>query len=90
MIKNKEVEMIVTLAECLGSLDSSLSVVVNKSGNIYTIGVRSDELGDMYSFSSPSVYECFDRTRKYLECLTNIEKFDELIKEIENDELLGV
>lgn len=82
--------MIITLAECFGSLDSSLSVVVNKSGNIYTIGVRSNELGDIYSFSSPSVYECFDRTRKYLECLSNIEKFDELVKEIENDELLGV
>lgn len=82
--------MIVTLAECLGSVDSSLSVFVNKSGSIYTIGVTSDEIGDMYSFSSPSVYECFDRTKKYIECLTNIEKFDEFVKEIENDELLGV
>jgi len=75
--------MLLQLAECVSSLDSGLSLSINKTDSLYTFKVVSEDIGDMYSFSSTNSYECFDKIVKYIEAMSDADKFVSLIKEIE-------
>lgn len=74
--------MITDLAFRANKVDEALSIIINVSENMYTLGVYADELGTMYSYSSTNLEECYSRVSKFIDCLTNGEKMEEFIGEV--------
>lgn len=74
--------MITDLAFRANKVDEALSILINVSENMYTLGVYADELGTMYSYSSTNLEECYSRVSKFIDCLTNNEKMEEFVGEV--------
>lgn len=74
--------MISDLAFRASSVDEDLSILINVSSDMYTMGVYSTVLGVMYVYSSTSLEECYSKVSNYIDCLTNSEKMDSLMKEV--------
>jgi hypothetical protein len=74
--------MIFELTKKLEELDSSLSLKVSTEGNITCLEVVNDIIGTMYSFSSTDRLEVYTKVLRYIDCLEDCEKFEELLKEV--------
>lgn len=75
--------MILDLARKLNSIDSDLSLTISASNSgTVTFGVRSDYIGDLYTYSSTSTSECYEKILNFIDCLEDSDKFDELVNEI--------
>lgn len=75
--------MLLDLARKLNSIDSDLSITISASNNgMVSFGVRSSSIGDLYSYSSTSTPECYEKILNFIDCLEDNDKFDELINEI--------
>jgi hypothetical protein len=74
--------MIFELTKKLEEVDSSLSLKVSTEGNITCIEVVNDIIGTMYSFSSTDRLEVYTKVLRYIDCLEDCEKFEELLKEV--------
>lgn len=75
--------MLLDLARKFNSIDSDLSITISASDEgIYTFGVRSSSMGDLYTYSSTSASECYEKLLRFSECLEDSDKFDKLIAEI--------
>lgn len=74
--------MISDLAFRASSVDEDLSILINVAKDMYTMGVYSTVLGIMYVYSSTSLEECYSKVSNYIDCLTNSEKMDHLMKEV--------
>lgn len=80
--------MLLKLVEDLGKIDSELSIKINIFNGIYSIDVITDDVGSLYSFSSTSIEEVYDKIRNFKECLLDIEKFDKLFNEVKEEALV--
>ena len=75
--------MILDLARKLNSIDSELSLSINASDDgVYTFGVYSNSIGDLYTYSSTDTAECYKKILEFSECLEDSDKFDSLIATI--------
>lgn len=74
--------MITDLAFRANKVDEALSIIINVSEDMYTLGVYADELGTMYSYSSTNLEECYSRVSKFIDCLTNNEKMEKFVDEV--------
>lgn len=74
--------MIIDLSKRANKVDEALSIFINVSDEMYTLGVYADELGPIYSFSSTDLEECYSRVSKFVDCLTNGEKMDKFMEEV--------
>ena len=74
--------MIFDLARRANEINESLSIVVSSDETMYSLGVYAEGIGTLYSFSSTDVSEAYAKVNKFLECLTNQEKFDSFMEEI--------
>lgn len=74
--------MIIDLAKRISDVDESLSVILNVTDGIYTLGVYAEEIGIMYSYSSTNLNESYNRINKFTEALRSNEKMDELVEEM--------
>lgn len=77
--------MITDLAFRASRVDEGLSIVINATEDIYTLGVYADELGTLYSYSSTNLEECYSRVSKFIDCLTNNDKMEKFIKEVTDE-----
>jgi len=80
--------MIIELSRKLSKVDDSLGIILNVKDNIYTIGVYSYYTDVIYSFSSTNLLECYQRVDNFIDCLTSSDRFDELVKEIEEEAIV--
>lgn len=80
--------MLLELAKKLNFIDNdlALSISVSKDGR-FTFGVYSYTLGDLYSYSSTNVEECYKKVVEFAECLKDGGKFSKLINSILNEPL---
>lgn len=74
--------MIIDLAKRANEIDESLSIIVSSDENMYSLGVYSEGIGTLYSFSSTEVSEAYSKVNKFLDCLTSQEKFDNFMEDI--------
>ena len=79
--------MIFELTKKLEELDGSLSLKVSTEGNITCIEVISDIIGTMYSFSSTDRLEVYTKVSRYIDCLKDYDKFEELLREVTDEPL---
>jgi hypothetical protein len=75
------------LAKRLNSIDNTLSLLINTDGNRFYLGVYSYGLGEIYSYSSMDAEDSYKHVSNFIECMNNPDKFDKLIKEIEEEPL---
>lgn len=59
-----------------------LYLKVGRADGITFITVASDILGDLYTFSSTNYVEVVDKVSNYIDSLTNYDKYEKLIDEI--------
>ena len=79
--------MFLELVRRLSKLDDSLALSLNLSQDgVWTISIDVLGLGYIYSFSSTDISECYGRINKYLDCLNDEDKFEELVSEILDEE----
>lgn len=74
--------MITDLAFRANKVDESLSVFINVSEDMYTLGLYADSTGTIYSYTSTNLEECYSRVSKFIDCLTNNEKMDKFVEEV--------
>ena len=80
--------MLLELAKKLNYIDNGLALSINAdSDGRYTFGVYSYTLGDLYTFTSTDVEECYKKIVEFSECLKNGDKFTKLIDSILNEPL---
>lgn len=81
--------MILDLVRKLSLVDSNLSLEINCSKDgVYTFTVDAmDGFGEMYSFSSTDVMECYSKILSFIDCLEDGDKFFALIKQIKEEPL---
>ena len=75
--------MLLDLARKFNSISSDLSITISASNSgMVSFGVHSDSIGDLYTYSSTDVSECYEKLLRFAECLEDSDKFDRLITEI--------
>jgi hypothetical protein len=74
--------MIFELTKRLEKIDSDLAIQVSTEGSITSIEVVSSVLGTLYSFSSTCRLEVYTKVLRYIDCLEDCDKFEELLKEV--------
>ena len=79
--------MIFELTKKLEELDGSLSLKVSTEGSITCIEVVNDVIGPMYSFSSTDRLEVYTKVLRYIDCLKDCDKFEELLREVMKEPL---
>lgn len=80
--------MFVELSRKLSSVDDSLGIILNVDGPIFTVGVYSSYTDVIYSFSSTDLLEAYQKVDNFIDCLRSSEKFDNLMKDIEEVDLV--
>ena len=80
--------MFVELSKKLSNVDDSLGIVLNVRKNIFTIGVYSSYTDVIYSFSSTNLLEAYQKVDNFIDCLRSSEKFDNLMREIEEEAIV--
>lgn len=80
--------MLLELAKKLNFIDNdlALSISASKDGR-FTFGVYSYMLGDLYTYQSTSVEECYKKVLEFADCLKDSDKFSKLIDSILNEPL---
>ena len=81
--------MFLEFAQRLGKIDRSLSLRLRYSKGILTIEVYNEGLGDIYTYSSTSVLDVYNRVDKFISCLEDKDSTSlfKLLDEILNEPL---
>lgn len=79
--------MIFELTKRLEEIDSDLAIQVSTEGSITSIKVVSSIVGTLYSFSSTDRLEVYSKVLRYIDCLKDCEKFEELLREVMEEPL---
>lgn len=81
--------MLLEFAERLGKVDSSLSLRLRYGKGILTIEVYNEVLGDIYTYSSTSILDVYNRVNKFISCLEDKDSTSlfKLLDEILNEPL---
>lgn len=74
--------MITDLAFRANKVDEALSIFINVTEDMYTLGIYADDIGPLYSYSSTNLEECYSRVSKFIDCLTNGEKMEKFMDEV--------
>ena len=61
--------MLLEFAQRLGKIDSSLSLRLRYGKGILTVEVYNEGLGDIYTYSSTSILDVYNRVDKFISCL---------------------
>ena len=81
--------MFLEFAQRLGKIDSSLSLRLRYGKGILTVEVYNEGLGDIYTYSSTSVVDAYNRVDKFISCLEDKDSTSlfKLLDEILNEPL---
>lgn len=81
--------MFLEFAQRLGKIDSSLSLRLRYSKGILTVEVYNEGLGDIYTYSSTSILDVYNRVGKFISCLEDKDSTSlfKLLDEILNEPL---
>ena len=81
--------MLLEFAQRLGKIDSSLSLRLRYGKGILTVEVYNEGLGDIYTYSSTSILDVYNRVDKFISCLENKDytSLFKLLDEILNEPL---
>lgn len=81
--------MLLEFAERLGKIDSSLSLRLRYGKGILTVEVYNEGLGDIYTYSSTSILDVYNRVDKFISCLEDKDSTSlfKLLDEILNEPL---
>lgn len=79
--------MMLELAREMSKVDGDLSLRIGYSDGSYSLSVYVSDLGDIYSFTSTDVAECYKRIQDFIECLKDEERFFNLVREVETKPL---
>lgn len=80
--------MILFLANELSKIDNGLSLDVKYDGKFITLSVRSDVVGEMYSFTCTDCKEAYDKAYEYCKALNDPDRFEKLFDSICNEPIL--
>lgn len=70
------------LSEELYDIDPSLYLTINYNGVLLELGVASEEIGRLYTYSTTDEVEAYSKISEFIDCLKSPDKFDNLIKNI--------
>lgn len=81
--------MLLEFAQRLGKIDSSLSLRLRYGKGILTVEVYNEGLGDIYTYSSTSILDVYNRVDKFIYCLEDKDSTSlfKLLDEILNEPL---
>lgn len=81
--------MLLEFAQRLGKIDNSLSLRLRYGKGILTVEVYNEELGDIYTYSSTSILDVYNRVDKFISCLEDKDSTSlfKLLDEILNEPL---
>lgn len=79
--------MMLELAREMSKVDGDLSLRIGYLDGSYSLSVYVSDLGDIYSFTSTDVAECYKRIQDFIECLKDEERFFNLVREVETQPL---
>ena len=81
--------MLLEFAQRLGKIDSSLSLRLRYGKDILTVEVYNEGLGDIYTYSSTSILDVYNRVDKFISCLEDKDSTSlfKLLDEILNEPL---
>ena len=81
--------MLLEFAQRLGKIDSSLSLRLRYGKGILTVEVYNEGLGDIYTYSSTSILDVYNRVDKFISCLEDKDStlLFKLLDEILNEPL---
>ena len=81
--------MFLEFAQRLGKIDSSLSLRLRYGKGILTVAVYNEGLGDIYTYSSTSILDVYNRVDKFISCLEDKDSTSlfKLLDEILNEPL---
>ena len=81
--------MFLEFAQRLGKIDSSLSLRLRYGKGILTVEVYNEGLGDIYTYSSTSILDVYNRVGKFISCLEDKDSTSlfKLLYEILNEPL---
>ena len=80
--------MLLEFAQRLGKIDSSLSLRLRYGKGILTVEVYNEGLGDIYTYSSTSILDVYNRVDKFISCLEDKDSaslfklLDEILNEL--------
>ena len=81
--------MLLEFAQRLGKIDSSLSLRLRYGKGILTVEVYNEGWGDIYTYSSTSILDVYNRVDKFISCLEDKDSTSlfKLLDEILNEPL---
>ena len=81
--------MLLEFAQRLGKIDSSLSLRLRYGKGILTVEFYNEGLGDIYTYSSTSILDVYNRVDKFISCLEDKDSTSlfKLLDEILNEPL---
>ena len=81
--------MFLEFAQRLGKIDRSLSLRLRYGEGILTVEVYNEGLGDIYTYSSTSILDVYNRVDKFISCLEDKDSTSlfKLLDEILNEPL---
>ena len=81
--------MLLEFVERLGKIDSNLSLRLRYGKGIVTVEVYNEGLGDIYTYSSTSKLDVYNRVDKFISCLEDKDSTSlfKLLDEILNEPL---
>ena len=85
----RDIKLFLEFAQRLGKIDSSLSLRLRYSKGILTVEVYNEGLGDIYTYSSTSILDVYNRVGKFISCLEDKDSTSlfKLLDEILNEPL---
>ena len=85
----RNIKLLLEFAQRLGKIDSSLSLRLRYGKGILTVEVYNEELGDIYTYSSTSILDVYNRVDKFISCLEDKDSTSlfKLLDEILNEPL---
>lgn len=75
--------MFVDLCKRANAIDDCLSIIMNVDEGIYSLGVYAEGIGTIYSYSSTDLPETFEKVNRFIDCLTDKDKFKNLFNEVQ-------
>lgn len=85
----RSIKLLLEFAQRLGKIDSSLSLRLRYGKGILTVEVYNEGLGDIYTYSSASILDVYNRVDKFISCLEDKDSTSlfKLLDEILNEPL---
>ena len=85
----RNIKLLLEFAQRLGKIDRSLSLRLRYGKGILTVEVYNEGLGDIYTYSSTSILDVYNRVDKFISCLEDKDSTSlfKLLDEILNEPL---